>query len=158
MSVHGDESSSYAYATYNLAYLSSASICYAFCLTPDEIADKLVKSSECKDGVPEGKIAMRLKQADGSYSYEDNCGGTYAGFWCDAKGNQQNWGENARTYTKFNSINELEIGFMPGAIKAGETYPEVLELVYNCRRKGNHRYHQVQFHLDGAAAARMYRR
>ena len=26
VSVHGDESSSYAYATYNLAYLSSASI------------------------------------------------------------------------------------------------------------------------------------
>ena len=75
VSVHGDESSSYAYATYNLAYLSSASICYAFCLTPEEITDKLVKSSECKDGVPEGKIGMRLMQADGSYSYEDNCGG-----------------------------------------------------------------------------------
>lgn len=158
VSVHGDESSSYAYATYNLAYLSSASICYAFCLTPEEITDKLVKSSECKDGVPEGKIGMRLKQADGSYSYEDNCGGTYAGFWCDAKGNQQNWGENARTYTKFNSIHELEIGFMPGAIKAGETYPEVLELVYNCGGKEIIATIKFNFIVGGAAAARMHRR
>ena len=83
---------------------------------------------------------------------------TYAGFWCDAKGNQQNWGENARTYTKFNSINELEIGFMPGAIKAGETYPEVLELVYNCGGKEIIATIKFNFIVDGAAAARMHRR
>ena len=83
---------------------------------------------------------------------------TYAGFWCDAKGNQQNWGENARTYTKFNSIHELEIGFMPGAIKAGETYPEVLELVYNCGGKEIIATIKFNFIVGGAAAARMHRR
>lgn len=67
-------------------------------------------------------------------------------------------GGNARTYTKFNSINELEIGFMPGAIKAGETYPEVLELVYNCGGKEIIATIKFNFIVDGAATARMYRR
>ena len=131
INVEGAASSSYEFAKYNLAYLDNGAICYAFCLTPSEIAAKLVKSADCANGVPEGKIGMRLKKTDGSYSYEDNCGGTYAGFWCNAKGNPQSWGDDARSYTKFNSIYELEVGFMPDVIKSGETYPQVLELVYN---------------------------
>ena len=156
LNVHGDASSGYEFGKYNLAYLDNAAICYGFCLTPDEIAEKLVESTKCADGVPEGKIGMRLKQADGSYTYTDNCGGTYAGFWCDAQGNQQNWGSDARTYIKFNSIHELEVGFMPGAIKADETYPEVLELVYNKGGKNYIATVKVNFIVDGAARAKRH--
>lgn len=134
INVRGTENASYDFAHYNLAYYDNAAICYAFCLTPDEVSNALVASSE---GTGEGKICMRLKQTDGSYSYEDNCGGELGGFWCDAQGNQQNWGENARTYTKLHSITDMEVGFMPGTIKAGETYPEIVELVYT---KGGKEY------------------
>ncbi len=127
INVHGNASSGYEFAKYNLAYVDNAAIPYAFCLMPDEIAKDLVKSTA---DLTEGKIRMQLKQPDGTVTTTDNCGGQYAGFWCDATGKQQNWGDKARTYTKFNSINELEVGFMPGAIKSGETYPEVLELQY----------------------------
>ena len=47
---------------------------------------------------------------------------------------------------------------MPGAIKAGETYPEVLELVYNCVGKEIIATIKFNFIVDGAAAARMHRR
>lgn len=127
INVHGNASSGYEFAKYNLAYVDNAAIPYAFCLMPDDIAKDLVKSTA---DLTEGKIRMQLKQPDGSEATTDNCGGQYAGFWCDATGKQQNWGDKARTYTKLNSINELEVGFMPGAIQSGETYPEVLELQY----------------------------
>ena len=81
-------------------------------------------------GIAEDKIIIRLKQPDGTYSYEDNCGGTLGGFWCDALGKLQGWGENARFYAKLSTIYDMEVGFMPGAIKSGETYPAVIEMVY----------------------------
>ncbi len=127
INVHGNKDSGYEFAKYNLAYVDNAAIPYAFCLMPNEITNALVTSAT---ELTEGKISMRLKQPDGSYATQDNCGGQFAGFWCDATGKQQSWGTDARTYTKFNSINELEVGFMPGVIKSGETYPEVLELRY----------------------------
>lgn len=127
INVRGNVDSAYDYARYNLAYYDNAAICYAFCLMPEEIDDMMQHSSE---GLAEGKIVMRLKMTDGTYSYEDNCGGELGGFWCGADGNPQGWGDNARTYTKLHTIYDMEVGFMPGTLTAGETYPEVVELVY----------------------------
>lgn len=127
INVRGNVDSSYDFAHYNLAYYDNAAICYAFCLTPDEITQKLQHPSK---GITEDKIIIRLKQPDGTYSYEDNCGGTLGGFWCDALGKLQGWGENARFYAKLSTIYDMEVGFMPGTIKSGETYPAVIEMVY----------------------------
>ena len=127
INVRGNVDSAYDYARYNLAYYDNAAICYAFCLMPEEIDAMMQHSSE---GLAEGKIVMRLKMTDGTYSYEDNCGGELGGFWCGADGNPQGWGDNARTYTKLHTIYDMEVGFMPGTLTAGETYPEVVELVY----------------------------
>lgn len=127
INVRGTVESSYDYAHYNLAYLDNAAICYAFCLTPEELANKMQHSSE---GLAEGKVVTRIKLPDGSYSYDDNCGGELAGFWCGADGSLSGWGENARTYTKLHTIYDMEVGWMPGTLTAGETYPEILEMVY----------------------------
>lgn len=127
INVKGNLESAYDFAHYNLAYYDNAAICYAFCLMPEEIAAKLQHS---KEGVAEDKIVVRLKQPDGSYSYEDNCGGELCGFWCDANGALQGWGDNARSYTKLHTIYDMEVGFMPGKLTVGSTYPEVLEMVY----------------------------
>lgn len=127
VNVRGNEDSAYDYAHYNIAYLENAAICYAFALTPEQLDAAMQHSSE---GLAEGKVVMRLKMTDGTYSYDDNCGGELGGFWCNAEGNPQGWGENARTYTKLHTIFDMEVGFMPGTLTAGETYPEVVELVY----------------------------
>ena len=127
INVRGTEDASYDFAHYNLAYYDNAAICYAFCLMPEEIDAIMHHSSE---GLAEGKICMRLKLPDGSYSYDDNCGGELGGFWCNAAGEPQGWGSNARTYTKLHTIYDMEVGFMPGTLTAGETYPEIVELVY----------------------------
>ena len=47
---------------------------------------------------------------------------------------------------------------MTGAIKSGETYPEVLELVYNHGGKNIIATVKVNFIVDGSSAARKYRR
>ncbi len=127
INVRGNEDSAYDYAHYNIAYLDNAAICYAFALTPEQLDAAMQHSSE---GVAEGKVVMRLKMTDGTYSYDDNCGGELGGFWCNAEGNPQGWGADARTYTKLHTIFDMEVGFMPGTLTAGETYPEVVELVY----------------------------
>lgn len=127
INVEGNMESAYDFTRYNLAYYDNAAICYAFCLTPEEIAAKLQHSSK---GTAEDKIVVRLKQPDGSYSYEDNCGGELCGFWCDANGALQGWGDNARSYTKMHTIYDMEVGFMHGKLTVGDTYPEVLEMVY----------------------------
>ena len=125
--VHGTVDATYEFAHYNIAYYDNAAICYAFCLMPEDFADILQHSSE---GLAEGKICMRLKLPDGTYSYEDNCGGELGGFWCNAAGEPQGWGDDARTYTKLHTIYDMEVGFMPGTITVGETYPQIVELVY----------------------------
>lgn len=124
---HCTAETGYGFAQVNLAYADNAAIPYAFCLMPDEIQNALVTSDT---ELTEGKIRMRLKQPDGTYSTANNTNGQYAGFWCDATGMQQNWGDNARTCTELNSITELSLSCMPGVIKSGETYPQVLELQY----------------------------
>jgi len=133
INVKGTESSTYEADHINLAYLDDAAICYAFCLTPEEIAAifTAVNSSEApSDDWAEGKIYVRLKQDDGTYCYADNCGGELGGFWCGATGNPDGWGENGRSYTKFHTIYDCEVGFMPEMLTAGETYPEIVEMVY----------------------------
>ena len=127
INVRGTVDAAYDFARYNIAYYDNAAICHAFCLMPEEIAEILHPSAE---GLTEGKICMRLKLTNGTYSYEDNCGGELGGFWCNAIGEPQGWGENARTYTKLHTIYDMEVGFMPGALTAGESYPQVVELVY----------------------------
>ena len=127
INVRGTADSSYDFARYNIAYYDNAAICHAFCLMPEDIAAIQHHSS---NGLAEGKICMRLKLSDGTYSYEDNCTGELGGFWCNAAGEPQGWGANARTYTKLHTIYDMEVGFMPGALTAGETYPQVVELVY----------------------------
>ncbi|NDV58488.1 DUF6055 domain-containing protein [Bacteroides sp. 519] len=134
INVRGTAESSYDFARYNIAYYDNAAICHAFCLMPEDIDEIFHHSSE---GLAEGKICMRLKLTDGSYSYDDNCGGELGGFWCNAIGEPQGWGENARTYTKLHTISDMEVGFMPGTITAGETYPQIVELVYT---KGGQEY------------------
>ncbi len=134
LNVRGTAASSYDFAHYNIAYYDNAAICHAFCLMPEDMASMMHHSSR---GTAEGKICMRLKLPDGTYSYEDNCGGNLGGFWCNALGRPQGWGENARTYTKLHSLYDLEVGFMPGRLTAGETYPQILELVYT---KGGREY------------------
>ena len=136
--VKGTVESAYDFAHYNLAYYDNAAICYAFCLTPEELAEKLVAVAGKDGGDPvvptaeekEGKIVTRLKLPDGTYNYNDNCGGEIAGFWCGVNGELSGWGENARSYTKLHTIYDMEVGFMPGGLVAGETYPEIVELVY----------------------------
>ncbi len=127
INVYGDESSSYEHATYKLAYLDNAAICYAFCMTPDQLDAALMDHGTAPE---EGRVVIRLKLPDGSYSYDDNCGSPLNGFWCGAEGGQDGWGANGRTYTSFVSAYEVIVGFMPGAITAGETYPQTVELVY----------------------------
>ena len=127
INVRGTADSSYDFARYNIAYYDNAAICHAFCLTPEDIAAIQHHSS---NGLVEGKICMRLKLPDGAYSYEDNCTGELGGFWCNSVGEPQGWGANARTYTKLHTIYDMEVGFMPGALISGETYPQVVELVY----------------------------
>ena len=127
INVRGTADASYEFAHYNIAYYDNAAICHAFCLMPEDFAAIQQHSSE---GLAEGKICMRLKLPDGTYSYEDNCGGELGGFWCNAAGKPQGWGADARTYTKLHTIYDMEVGFMPGTITAGETYPQVVELVY----------------------------
>ncbi|WP_262279539.1 DUF6055 domain-containing protein [Hallella absiana] len=123
----GTTSASYEFKHYNLAYLDNAAICHAFSLTPAQLAERIV--SQAKEP-QEGKIVFRLHQPDGTYSYTDNCGGEIVGFWCDGNGKQQDWGEKARTYTKFHSLYDCEVGFMPGTLKSGDNYKEVVEMVY----------------------------
>ena len=127
INVRGTADASYEFAHYNIAYYDNAAICHAFCLMPEDFAAIQQHSSE---GLAEGKICMRLKLPDGTYSYEDNCGGELGGFWCNAVGEPQGWGADARTYTKLHTIYDMEVGFMPGTLTAGEIYPQIVELVY----------------------------
>lgn len=124
---HCTAETAYAFAKINLAYVDNAAIPYAFCLMPDELQSALIASTA---ELTEGKVRMRLKQPDGTYTTTNNTNGQYAGFWCDATGMQQNWGAEARTCTELNSITEMSLSCMPGAIKRGESYPQVLELQY----------------------------
>lgn len=108
--------------TINLAYYDNAALCYAFALTPEQIAEKLVKSNAegwTLDKLNEGEIAMGLQLPDGTYNFTDNQGGTYAGYWMDGEGNLQGWGSDARTFISLASIYELTYGFMP--ISEGHT-------------------------------------
>lgn len=76
INVNGTSDSGYEFANYNLAYVDNAAICYGFCLTPDEIANKFcavffAHSSATRGGrtLPKWGIGPIFRKAHGCNVY-----------------------------------------------------------------------------------------
>jgi hypothetical protein len=112
----------YEYTKLNIS--TEYALCQAFVMQPAAL-----KSLFAGVTAPtEGKITMQLLLPDGTTTTADNCG---PGFWCGADGTLQNWGTtNAFAYVKPNSLDAVEIGFMPDNLTSGQSGTIKPQLVY----------------------------
>ena len=83
----------------------------------------------------EGKVALGLIQSDGKITYQYTAN---VGFWCNAKGDLDNWGDTAPVYVEYDKDSfTLTYGHRFGVSKAGEKYVLKPVLVYT---KGGKQY------------------
>lgn len=96
-------SEDYVLGTINLSL--SQQLCQAFAMKPATLEGKLLTVGSQPE---EDKVAIALLQSDGSYDYAGNANN---GFWCDANGNKDGWG-NGGVYFEFSGLS-LAYGHRP---------------------------------------------
>lgn len=111
----------YPLGTINLK--TSQELAQAFVLKPEVMESRMLTVGTEPS---EGKIAIALKQNDGTYKFTPTANN---GFWCDANGNIANWGDTAPVYVEFNGL-ALTYGHKPGGSVPGKKYAVKPTFVY----------------------------
>ena len=108
----------------------------AFVMQPSVLSGATLPIAAGQTAEPaEGKVALGLIQSDGKITYQYTAN---VGFWCNAKGDLDNWGDTAPVYVEYDKDNfTLTYGHRFGVSKAGEKYVLKPVLVYT---KGGKQY------------------
>ena len=108
----------------------------AFVMQPSVLSGATLPIAAGQTAEPaEGKVALGLIQSDGKITYQYTAN---VGFWCNAKGDLDNWGDTAPVYVEYDKDSfTLTYGHRFGVSKAGEKYVLKPVLVYT---KGGKQY------------------
>ena len=108
----------------------------AFVMQPSVLSGATLPIAAGQTAEPaEGKVALGLIQSDGKITYQYTAN---VGFWCNAKGDLDNWGDTAPVYVEYDKDSfTLTYGHRFGVSKAGTKYVVKPVLVYT---KGGKQY------------------
>ena len=108
----------------------------AFVMQPSVLSGATLPIAAGQTAEPaEGKVALGLIQSDGKITYKYTAN---VGFWCNAKGDLDNWGDTAPVYVEYDKDSfTLTYGHRFGVSKAGTKYVVKPVLVYT---KGGKQY------------------
>ena len=108
----------------------------AFVMQPSVLSGATLPIAAGQTAEPaEGKVALGLIQSDGKITYQYTAN---VGFWCNAKGDLDNWGDTAPVYVEYDKDSfTLTYGHRFGVSKVGEKYTLKPVLVYT---KGGKQY------------------